>query len=90
MTHRLSSDFDSHRRLYTFVLIDGGPALLFWGMIICIVGMSCVYASLAEMASMSPTAGGQYHWVSEFAPPRIQKILSYIVGQSYRELLWML
>ena len=28
----------------------------------------------------SPTAGGQYHWVSEFAPRKYQKILSYITG----------
>lgn len=28
----------------------------------------------------SPTAGGQYHWVSELAPPKIQKLLSYLVG----------
>ncbi|KAJ9613052.1 hypothetical protein H2200_002993 [Cladophialophora chaetospira] len=66
--------------LFTFVLIDGGTALLFWGLIVCILGMTCVYASIAEMASMSPTAGGQYHWVSEFAPRRIQKFLSYLVG----------
>jgi choline transport protein len=30
--------------------------------------------------SRAPTAGGQYHWVSEFAPPSCQKFLSYIVG----------
>ncbi|KYK58763.1 amino acid transporter [Drechmeria coniospora] len=35
---------------------------------------------LAEMASMAPTAGGQYHWVSEFAPREYQKILSYLSG----------
>ena len=29
---------------------------------------------------MSPTAGGQYHWVSEFSPPWCQKYLSYITG----------
>lgn len=29
----------------------------------------------------SPTAGGQYHWVSEFAPPRWQKQLSYLSGK---------
>lgn len=34
----------------------------------------------AEMASMAPTSGGQYHWVSEFAPPSLQKPLSYVVG----------
>jgi choline transport protein len=28
----------------------------------------------------APTAGGQYHWVSEFAPRSIQRFLSYIVG----------
>lgn len=28
----------------------------------------------------SPTAGGQYHWVSEFAPPKYQKVLSYYSG----------
>lgn len=71
-------------RLFTFVLIDGGPALLFWGLIVCGVGMTCVYASIAEMASISPTAGGQYHWVSEFAPPKIQKFLSYSVGKLHR------
>lgn len=75
------SDSDSASRLYTFVLIDGGPALLFWGLIVCGIGMTCVYASIAELASISPTAGGQYHWVSEFAPRRIQKFLSYFVGQ---------
>ncbi|KIX04900.1 uncharacterized protein Z518_05771 [Rhinocladiella mackenziei CBS 650.93] len=66
--------------LFTFVLTDGGTALLFWGFIAVGLGMLLVYASIAELASMSPTAGGQYHWVSEFAPPSIQKPLSYIVG----------
>jgi hypothetical protein len=28
----------------------------------------------------APTSGGQYHWVSEFAPPSCQCILSYITG----------
>lgn len=28
----------------------------------------------------APTSGGQYHWVSEFAPPSCQKFLSYVVG----------
>jgi hypothetical protein len=27
-----------------------------------------------------PTAGGQYHWVSVFAPPKYRKILSFLVG----------
>ena len=42
--------------------------------------MTLVVLSLAEMASMAPTSGGQYHWVSEFAPPNYQKLLSYFTG----------
>ncbi|KAH8809152.1 amino acid/polyamine transporter I [Xylogone sp. PMI_703] len=66
--------------LFTFALTDGGPGILFWGFLVCMCGMSTVYASIAEMASISPTAGGQYHWVSEFAPRKYQKFLSYLVG----------
>jgi choline transport protein len=40
-----------------FVLIDGGTPLLFWGFIACATCQTLVYASLAEMSSMSPTAG---------------------------------
>jgi len=36
-------------------LIDGGTADLFWGFIVVAIGMSLVYASLAEMASMCVT-----------------------------------
>ena len=28
----------------------------------------------------APTSGGQYHWVSEFAPVRVERFLSYVVG----------
>ncbi|KAK0261593.1 hypothetical protein LTR35_017846 [Friedmanniomyces endolithicus] len=63
-----------------FILTDGGTGLLFWGFIAVAIGMLLVYASVAEMASMSPTSAGQYHWVSEFAPPRYQRLLSYFTG----------
>lgn len=45
-----------------------------------ICGVLALVSSMAEMTSMAPTSGGQYHWVSEFAPPHIQKPLSYMVG----------
>jgi choline transport protein len=32
------------------------------------------------MLRRAPTTGGQYHWVSEFAPKSAQKFLSYLVG----------
>lgn len=40
------------------------------------------WSSATKVMHRAPTAGGQYHWVSEFAPPSFQKSLSYIVGWS--------
>lgn len=61
-------------------VVDGGRAGIFYSYIWVIIGQFFIVLSLAEMASMAPTAGGQYHWVSEFAPRHVQKILSYISG----------
>ncbi|ORY15012.1 amino acid/polyamine transporter I [Clohesyomyces aquaticus] len=61
-------------------LIDGGKAGLIWMFLIAFIGYIAVYLSMAEMGSMAPTSGGQYHWVSEFAPAEYQKPLSYMIG----------
>lgn len=53
---------------------------MFWSFIWTFIGFGFIIASLSEMASMAPTSGGQYHWVSEFSSPRHQKFLSYITG----------
>ena len=42
--------------------------------------MFFVMLSFAEMASIAPTAGGQYHWVSEFSSRKHQRLLSYVTG----------
>ncbi|KAK8177984.1 amino acid transporter-like protein [Phyllosticta citrichinensis] len=60
--------------------INGGFAGLFWTFIGTVICYATIVASLAEMQSMAPTSGGQYHWCSEFAPPRYQKFLSYSAG----------
>lgn len=70
------------RRSNSYSLYNGGLAGSVWGFIISWLCILCMIASMAEMASMAPTAGGQYHWVSEFAPPSIEKQLSYMVGWS--------
>lgn len=41
-------------------LVDGGLAGLIWSYVWTFLGFSFVMASLAEMASMAPTSGGQY------------------------------
>ena len=61
-------------------LPNGGTAGSVWVFLIACVGMFFVALSMAEMASIAPTAGGQYHWCSELSPPNCQKFLSYTVG----------
>jgi amino acid permease len=40
-------------------LMIGGPASLIWGLIFNWIGITSIYASLAELASIAPTTGGQ-------------------------------
>ena len=61
-------------------LVDGGRAGLVWSCLWSWIGFAPIYLSMAEMASMAPIAGAQYHWVSEFAPDKYQKFLSYLAG----------
>ncbi|GAB1739310.1 hypothetical protein NU219Hw_g4054t1 [Hortaea werneckii] len=63
-----------------FALIDGGRAGSVWVFFVTWFCTGTLVASLAEMASMAPTSGGQYHWVSEFAPKSQQHFLSFLVG----------
>lgn len=36
----------------------------------------------SDSRNSAPTSGGQYHWASEFAPLRVQRLYSYGVGES--------
>ncbi|KAL1863114.1 hypothetical protein Daus18300_008106 [Diaporthe australafricana] len=72
---------------WEFVIVSMSPSIattgyggFFWTFVGSVLCYSSVVLSLAEMSSMSPTAGGQYHWVSEFAPAGWQKQASYASG----------
>ncbi|KAK6437770.1 hypothetical protein LTR95_006042 [Oleoguttula sp. CCFEE 5521] len=64
----------------SFSMLNGGRAGTTWTYLATWLCTLTVAASLGEMASMEPTSGGQYHWVSVFAPPKAQRYLSYISG----------
>ena len=66
--------------LFTTGLTNGGSAGLVYGYIFVWIGTIAVFTSMAELASMAPTAGGQYHWVWMLAPPWCRKFFSYIMG----------
>ncbi|EME41161.1 hypothetical protein DOTSEDRAFT_135799 [Dothistroma septosporum NZE10] len=76
----LMCSWESQLSSLSIALQNGGTAGLIWTWLVAWIGFTAVYASMAEMGSMAPTTGGQYHWVSEFSPRKYQKILSYFVG----------
>lgn len=45
-----------------FGLANGGTAGAIWLNLVVCLGMFVTTLTMAEMASMAPTAGGQYHW----------------------------
>ncbi|KAK3312555.1 amino acid/polyamine transporter I [Apodospora peruviana] len=61
-------------------LLNGGPAGVIWGFLINWAGTISVYAALAELASIAPTTGGQYHWVAILAPESCRNFLVYITA----------
>ncbi|OAP53714.1 hypothetical protein AYL99_12105 [Fonsecaea erecta] len=62
------------------VILQGGPVTLLYGMFISTTAALSLALTLAELASVYPTAGGQYHFVSILAPERTALLLSYICG----------
>ncbi|KAK2741142.1 hypothetical protein FQN57_005744 [Myotisia sp. PD_48] len=64
----------------TAVFTNGGPQALAWGILIVIAGGLAQAASMAEMASMQPIAGAQYHWTHYFAPQKHKKFITWMQG----------
>jgi choline transport protein len=52
-----------------FGLVNGGTPAVFWGLVLSPIVMLPVYASLAEVASMSPTAGGKFTIAMQISVP---------------------
>ncbi|MCJ1237280.1 hypothetical protein MMC14_005265 [Varicellaria rhodocarpa] len=61
-------------------MYNGGPVTLVYGFLFCWASALVTGASLAEMASMAPTSGGQYHWVTSLSPPKYSVFLSWFTG----------
>lgn len=61
-------------------LLAGGPVTLIYSMLLTTVIYICIALSMAELASVYPTAGGQYHFASILAPKSIKRGISYVCG----------
>ncbi|PIA95754.1 Choline transport protein [Cercospora beticola] len=58
----------------------GGPVNIIYGTFFALFFYACVAVSLAELASVYPTAGGQYHFASIVAPKKWARGMSYVCG----------
>ncbi|KAE8135553.1 amino acid/polyamine transporter I [Aspergillus pseudotamarii] len=59
---------------------SGGTVLIVYGLIWIGFISTCVGASLSELASSMPNAGGQYFWANELAPKKYARFASYFTG----------
>ncbi|PYH93950.1 choline transporter [Aspergillus ellipticus CBS 707.79] len=65
---------------FAIAIQSGGAVSLLYGIIVVTTAMFCTGVTLAELASVYPTAGGQYHFTSILAPSRWSRVLSYSSG----------
>ncbi|KAG6110580.1 hypothetical protein E4U14_002757 [Claviceps sp. LM454 group G7] len=66
-----------------YPLIGGGPVDVIWGWVAVSAIIACVAASLGEITSVYPTAGGVYYQAFMLAPPRWRRIASWTCGWAY-------
>ncbi|KAK4861972.1 hypothetical protein LT330_003110 [Penicillium expansum] len=62
------------------ICLPRGPVTVIYGTIVASVVYFMVALSLAELASVYPTAGGQYHFASILAPAGWSRSVSYACG----------
>ncbi|CAI7652252.1 unnamed protein product [Penicillium palitans] len=68
---------------FTYPLVGGGPVNIIWGWLAVSLITLCVAASLGEITSIYPTAGGVYYQTFMLSPPSYRRIASWICGWSY-------
>ncbi|PHH84601.1 hypothetical protein CDD83_1675 [Cordyceps sp. RAO-2017] len=66
-----------------YPLVGGGPVDIIWGWLLVSAIIICVAASLGEITSVYPTAGGVYYQAFMLAPPRWRRIASWVCGWLY-------
>ncbi|KAF2011608.1 amino acid transporter [Aaosphaeria arxii CBS 175.79] len=61
-------------------LSSGGAPCLFFNFLLSIICTVAIALSLGEIASIYPTAGGQYHWVAALSPPSTRSVAAWFSG----------
>ncbi|KAI1491108.1 amino acid/polyamine transporter I [Biscogniauxia mediterranea] len=67
----------------SYPLIGGGPVNVIWGWVAVSLIIICVAASLGEITSVYPTAGGVYYQAFMLAPSNWRRIAAWTCGWLY-------
>lgn len=78
--YNISNSWVAIASSFAIAIQSGGAVSLLYGIIAVTVAMLATGLTLAELASVYPTAGGQYHFASILASPRWSRGLSYFSG----------
>ncbi|KAK7751570.1 hypothetical protein SLS62_006520 [Diatrype stigma] len=65
---------------FAFSLANGESVTAFWGWVLLSLLSTAIAASLAEICSVYPTAGGVYYWAALLSTPRWAPLTSWITG----------
>jgi amino acid permease len=68
---------------FVYPLYGGGPTDIIWGWVAVCAIMVAVAASLGEITSVFPTAGGVYYQTFMVSPPKYRRVLAWICGWAY-------
>ncbi|PNY27180.1 amino-acid permease, partial [Tolypocladium capitatum] len=63
-----------------YPLVGGGPVDIIWGWVLVSAIIACVAASLSEITSVYPTAGGVYYQAFMLAPARWRRVAGWTCG----------
>ncbi|KAI5777623.1 amino acid/polyamine transporter I [Geopyxis carbonaria] len=61
-------------------IYNGGPMAVLYGLILVTIFYTFISASLAELVSAIPSAGGVYHWASVTAGPKYGRVVGFYAG----------
>ena len=78
--YNISNSWVAIATSFSIAIQSGGAPSLLYGIIAVTVAMVGTGITLAELASVYPTAGGQYHFTSILASRRWSRGLSYFSG----------
>ena len=80
VAYNISNSWVAVATSFVIAIQAGGAVTLLYGVIAVATAMACTGITLAELASVYPTAGGQYHFTSILASRRWNQSLSYGCG----------